>query len=132
MQSGLVAGAVSSSFSWTAIGDLLPVVRGFFLSSLVTVLASISLATQQGTALYRLSSNVSGMDRLHSSLGYLRSGQWEPRKLQVLIWQMPAGLLTISIVLLGVGLYLQIWIGFAKSGKDVLVRFRLHFAKDFY
>jgi hypothetical protein len=115
VQSALVAGAVSGSLSWTAVGDLIPAVRGLLISSLIMVLASITLATQQSTALSRLSSNTDGMRRLRISLGYQnQQQQWKPRNFQVLIWQIPAGLLTVSIFLFVFGLNVQIWVRFVR------------------
>ena len=117
-----MAGAVSSSFSWTAVGELFPVVKGLFLGSLIIVLAAISVANQQSTVLLRLSSNNSGMDTLRSSLGRLHGQCWEPRKLQVWIWQAPSLLLIVSLFIFGLGLNLQIWISYAKYRKDIAVR----------
>jgi hypothetical protein len=116
---------VSSSLGWNALGDLLPVVKGLFVGSLITVLASIGLSNQQSTALHRLSSNIDGLDKLCNSLGQRVRGKWRPRKLQVLIWQVPSLLLVVSIFLFGLGLNLQVWITFAKSRKDLVVRYRL-------
>ncbi|KAI1867024.1 hypothetical protein JX265_007600 [Neoarthrinium moseri] len=119
--SALIAGAVSGSLSWTAVGDLFPPVRGLFLGSLIIVLASISVANQQSTALYRLGCNTSGIERLRNSLGRLEGQQLKASKLQVLIWQVPSLLLIVSIFLFGLGLNLQIWLCFAESQRHVVV-----------
>lgn len=104
------------------MGDLFPVVKGLFLGSLIMVLASIGVANQQSTVLFRLNSNPGGMERLRSSLGQLHGQQWKPSKLQVWIWQAPSLLLIVSIFLFGLGINLQIWIAFAKHRKDIAVR----------
>jgi hypothetical protein len=111
---------VSGSLSWTTVGDLQPAVRGLFISSLITVLASIGIANQQSTVLYRLSSNNNGTEILRSSLQ--RRGQpQEASRFQVFIWQAPSLLLIISILLFGLGLNIQLWLVYAMLHQDKVV-----------
>lgn len=121
LTSALIAASLSSAFSWNVYNELLPVVQALWFSALILVLTSIIIALQQTTALYRLSSNSDGMDSLRKSLGYLDGQQLKPRKLQVFIWQTSGLLLNGSIGLFGIGLLLQIWIGYARTGQKIEV-----------
>lgn len=112
MESALITGAFAAAIGWQTVGTLSPYVLGIWYSGLFLGLFSISLATEQGIALHRLSPSDKGLDHVSKLLGY-KGGQpnanakppWAP----VLAWQMPVMLLNISISLFGLGLMVQIF-----------------------
>lgn len=67
---------------------------------------------QQSIALHRLSAGEDGLAQVRRLLGYRTSnGLWEPRRLQILVWQVPVMMLNLSITLLSTGLLIVVWGG---------------------
>jgi len=96
-------------------------VQGLWYSGLLLALVSVTLAMQQSVLLHRLNSNDHGMHILRRSLGYWSGSQWEPRKLQILIWQMPVMLLNVSIALFDIGLLMQVYGAYIRGDGNLYV-----------
>lgn len=98
---------MTGAFTWDHISESLPVVRAFWYSSLLLALTSLSLATQQGVTLRRLSSHRDGFPFVRMLLGRQnkqRHGLVEPRLAQLYVWQTPVMLLNFSVILAVLGL----------------------------
>ncbi|CAG9990525.1 unnamed protein product [Clonostachys byssicola] len=124
ISSALVAGVIAAAFSWSTetVGSLYPEVKGIWFGALILVLTAINLATMQSTTLQRLGCTDSGIDRIYESLGFLNVQQVrEPKKFQVLIWQMPLMLLNLSTSLVAIGLLLQLWKSFILTSQSLEV-----------
>lgn len=97
---------------------------GLWYSSLVLDLVAICLATQQSVALNRLSCYKDGLSKIRFVLGHMQPSKdgrpetWEPRRLQLYVWQTPIMLLNFSILLFIIGLSVMI-IGAAGQTNQV-------------
>lgn len=73
-------------------------------------LTSISAATQQAVALYRLSSVPGGLPKIRRVLGNEKiNGSVEPRLWQLYIWQIPLLMLNSGIYAFVTGLAVLLW-----------------------
>ncbi|KAH7000322.1 hypothetical protein EDB80DRAFT_723711 [Ilyonectria destructans] len=103
----LVASVVSGALSWPAVDNAPWTTKALFYSTLILSLASISAATQQSIALYRIGGNDSGLEVLQNLLK--RRGSQNASRLQAYTWQMPVMLLNVGIFLFLLGLMILIW-----------------------
>ncbi|MCJ1418811.1 hypothetical protein MMC32_005162 [Xylographa parallela] len=103
----LVGATVTGAVTWDHISGSVPIIPAFWYSSLLLALSSLSLATQQGVTLRRLSSHRDGFRFVRRLLGRPTKQQeelFEPRLAQLYVWQTPVMLLNFSIVLAVLGL----------------------------
>jgi len=107
------------TFTWDHVSDSVPIVRALWYSSLLLALTSLSIATQQGVTLRRLSSHKEGLLFVRMLLGRpkkLQHDAVEPRLAQLYVWQTPVMLLNFSIILAVLGLAVLIVDKAEKSG----------------
>ena len=100
MQSALVAGVISSAFSWYNIEQTHWVTRACWYSGLTFAFASISAAGLCSGSLLRLMCHSGKTTRVRSVVGYEShiSQKWNPRILQPWIWGIPGMLLKLSML----------------------------------
>ncbi|KIW85890.1 hypothetical protein Z517_01283 [Fonsecaea pedrosoi CBS 271.37] len=122
LTSALVTSAFASAIGWQTV-NLIPYVLGIWFGGLILVLTSIFIATAQSIAVYRLTTSDEGLDELAGLLGNNPQdpGSSQPRRFQVLAWQMPVMLLNLSITLFLIGLLCQIFNSYTMTRKDVKV-----------
>jgi hypothetical protein len=117
-QAALIAGVVSSAFSWPTIEDAPWTAKALLYSSLTLSLASIAAGSQQSIALHRLGEHEVSQkvlrDLLSKPAGDSDNENGKPRKvrasrLQNNKWQMPVMLLNVSILFMLVSLFIIIW-----------------------
>ena len=108
----LVSGITASAFTWPTLPPTLWPVYALWYSSLTLSLTSISAATQQAVALYRLSSVPNNLLQIRRLLGdetSTNAGHVEPRLWQLYIWQIPLLLLNTGIYAFVIGLAVLLW-----------------------
>ncbi|KAH0543152.1 hypothetical protein FGG08_002497 [Glutinoglossum americanum] len=108
----LMAGVISSSFSWQTVSQAPWSTTASWYGSLALDLAAICMATQQGVALNRLSCYVDGPARIRSLLGVppaVATGTIYPRWSQLYVWQTPIMLLNFSIFFYTMGLAILVF-----------------------
>ncbi|EUC44639.1 hypothetical protein COCMIDRAFT_76143, partial [Bipolaris oryzae ATCC 44560] len=119
----LIAGVVSSAFSWPTINDAPWTAKALLYSALILSLTSISIGTQQSIALYRIGGHEDGLETLQALLKSPRGKN--ASKLQLYIWQVPVMMLNIAILVFLIGLMVLIWARAAEQpswDQDMRVR----------
>lgn len=121
----LVAGVISSAFSWYNITTSPWLTRAFWYCGLLFALAAITTAGVHSAGLHRLGCHPSWHSKLQQTLGCIPTSStqttrhptpWRPRTLQPLMWQTPGFLLKLSITCFLVGLIVLIWDAARREG----------------
>lgn len=121
----LVAGVISSAFSWYTIPTSPWLTRALWYVGLLFSMAAIVTAGVHSAGLHRLGCHPDWHSKLQQTLGVRviqnepiharRSGEmgdespWRPRALQPLMWQTPGFLLKLAITCFLVGLVILVW-----------------------
>ncbi|KAH7090172.1 hypothetical protein FB567DRAFT_284828 [Paraphoma chrysanthemicola] len=111
----LVAGVVSSAFSWPTIESAPWTAKAVFYSTLLLAISAIATGSQQSIALNRYGRQPDGLKELQDSIKGTQRGDARPSQLYV--WQLPIMLLNISLALFVVGLVILIWAKAARSPR---------------
>jgi hypothetical protein len=111
LKAALIGGVVAATFSWPQVIGCYWLVPALWYASLVLLLTSMATAAQQAIALSRLICHPRGGEHIRELLGKpSRNSQsiYEPRRLQLYIWQIPISMLNTSVYacLLGILVFL--------------------------
>lgn len=114
LTAALIAGTISSAFSWTDLVDTHWLTKAFWYSGLIFALTSISAAALNTGALLRLKIQDFGDADVSSHrtvLGKQREGrgEWQPRAFQSYVWGMPGLQLKLGIFSFLGGLAVHVW-----------------------
>jgi hypothetical protein len=123
----LVAGVISSAFSWYNITSSPWSTRAIWYCGLLFALAAITTAGVHSAGLHRLGCHPEWHAKLQQTLGvsvdapmFSGEGGWRPRMLQPVLWQTPGFLLKLSITCFLVGLLILIWDAAKRSGIGLM------------
>lgn len=110
----LVAGVITSAFSWPSITQSPWSTRAFWYSGLLFAMAAVTTGGVHSAGLRRLGCHPEWQEKLRETLGTVVDGHghryhWKPRPLQPLIWQTPNFMLKLSITCFLVGLVFFVW-----------------------
>ncbi|KAE9375873.1 hypothetical protein N431DRAFT_556199 [Stipitochalara longipes BDJ] len=108
----LVAGVISSAFSWYNITESPWSTKALWYCGLLFAMAAITTGGVHSAGLHRLSCHPLWHEKLREALGTPINGdssRWRPRTLQPIIWQTPNTMLKLSITCFLVGLVILIW-----------------------
>lgn len=119
----LVAGVISSAFSWYNITSSPWSTRAIWYCGLLFAMAAITTAGVHSAGLHRLGCHPEWHSKLQKTLGVPTDspmipgqGGWRPRMLQPVMWQTPGFLLKLSITCFLVGLLILIWDAAKRNG----------------
>lgn len=102
----------ASAFSWPIVQSSSWTIQAIWYSSIIVSLTSVSTATQQSVAIYRLASLPEGLQKIRQLLGRdgdATLGIVQPQLWQLYIWQIPHLMLNTSIYLFVAGLLVLLW-----------------------
>jgi hypothetical protein len=122
-QGVLVAGVISSAFSWYNITSSPWSTRALWYCGLLFALAAITTAGVHSAGLHRLGCHPDWHAKLQQTLGVpVLSGRggWRPRTLQPVMWQTPGFLLKLSITSFLIGLIILVWDAARRSGVGLM------------
>jgi hypothetical protein len=112
-QAALIAGVVSSAFSWPTIEPAPWTAKAVFYCTLFVSLSAVATGSQQSIALTRYGRSADGLKDLKHLLTGNTTGK--ASRVQQYVWQLPVMLLNISIALFLIGLVILIWARAASS-----------------
>jgi hypothetical protein len=112
-QAALIAGVVSSAFSWPTIEPAPWTAKAVIYCTLFLSLSALTTGSQQSIVLTRYGRHQEGLEDLKRLLGGKTDG--EAKRAQEYVWQLPVLLLNVSIGLFVIGLMILIWARAASS-----------------
>ncbi|KAF1353299.1 hypothetical protein BDV97DRAFT_281280, partial [Delphinella strobiligena] len=122
LTAGLVAGVISSAFSWSDVADAHWLTLAFWYTGLVFAFTSISAAGLCTNALLRLRWHEDIGERVRDVLGYPvdaglgSGGSWRPRAFQPWVWGSPGAMLKVSLLAFLAGLGIDVWVRASRGG----------------
>ncbi|KAL8677644.1 MAG: hypothetical protein Q9186_005950 [Xanthomendoza sp. 1 TL-2023] len=108
----LVAGVISSGFSWYNIQDTAWVTRAMWFSGLVLSIASVASSAIHTAAFLRIKCDRNVIKRLRRALGKDMNsveGQWKPHVLTPYVLGGPTLYLKLAVLSFIIGLFYEIW-----------------------
>ena len=115
----LLAGVISSAFSWYNVTESPWSTRALWYCGLVFALAALTTAGVHSAGLHRLACHPDWRDKLQEILGTPINGnlsRWRPRPLQPVMWQTPSFMLKLSMTCFLIGLVILLWDAAGRAG----------------
>ncbi|KAL8948840.1 MAG: hypothetical protein Q9222_004999 [Ikaeria aurantiellina] len=125
----LIAGVISSSFSWYNIDDTTWVTKSLWFSGLVLSIASVASSAIHTAAFLRMRCEKDVAERFRQALGGEREsdGQWHPHRLTPYVLGGPTLHLKLAVLMFLIGLFYQLWnaanANLTWHGDDVKIAF---------
>lgn len=112
VQAALVAGVISSSFSWYNIDGTTWVTRSAWYSGLVLAIASVASSAIHTAAFLRMRCSNNVEKRFQKALGRKRDDtqeRWRPHSLAPYVLGGPTLYLKLAVFMFLVGLFYELW-----------------------
>ncbi|KAL9597643.1 MAG: hypothetical protein Q9219_005026 [cf. Caloplaca sp. 3 TL-2023] len=126
----LIAGVISSSFSWYNIDDTTWVTRSAWYSGLVLSIASVANSAIHTAAFLRMKCDTDVTERFRQALGKNRKPheRWQPHALTTYVLGGPTLHLKLAVFMFLLGLFYELWraavhVGLSWHGDDLKIAF---------
>lgn len=107
----LIAGVISSSFSWYNIDNTTWVTRSVWYSGLVLAIASVASSAIHTAAFLRMKCSNNVEERFQKALGKKRGmhERWQPHRLAPYVLGGPTLYLKLAVLMFLIGLFYELW-----------------------